>query len=67
MIKGMAWEDIAVVGKDTTVDVSGDKVVVNQVQEVRDTIWYSKLITNKSKVLEMEIYDSNDTIKVKLK
>ncbi len=63
----MAWEDIAVVGKDTTVDVSGDKVVVNQVQEVRDTIWYSKLITNKSKVLEMEIYDSNDTIKVKLK
>ena len=63
----MAWEDIAVVGKDTTVDVSGDKVVVNQVQEVRDTIWYSNLITNKSKVLEMEIYDSNDTIKVKLK
>ena len=55
------------VGKDTTADVSGDKVVVNQVQEVRDTIWYSKLITNKSKVLEMEIYDSNDTIKVKLK
>ena len=63
----MAWEDFAVVGKDTTVDVSGDKVVVNQVQEVRDTIWYSKLNTNKSKVLEMEIYDSNDTIKVKLK
>lgn len=56
-----------IVDEDTTITKFGDKVLVSKVSEEWDGTWTSKIITSKSKVIEMELYDSNDTIKVKMK
>lgn len=53
--------------EDTAITKFGDKVLVNTVTEEWDGTWTYKVIISKSKVIEMEIYDSNNTVKVKMK
>ena len=56
-----------IVDEDTVITEFGDKVLVSTVSEEWGNTWTSKIITSKSKVIEMERYDSNDIIKVKMK
>ena len=58
---------IGVMGKDTELSVSGDKMIVTQAREINVRTYYSKLTINKSSVLDIEFYDSGDLIKVKMK
>lgn len=56
-----------VVDEDTVITEFGDKVLVSTVSEDWGNIWNTKIITSKSKVIEMELYDNNDIIKIKMK
>ena len=58
---------IGIMGKDTEFSVSGDKMIVTQAKEINVLTCYSKLIINKSSVLDIEFYDSGDLMKVKMK
>lgn len=57
----------AVIGKDTTIDKSEDRIVLKQVLEANGTTYYSTIIINKSGVLKMKIYDEGNMIKVEMK
>lgn len=57
----------AVIGKDTTIDKSEDRIVLKQVLEANGTTYYSTIIINKSGVLKMKIYDEGNTINVEMK
>lgn len=56
-----------VMGKDTELSVSGDKIIVAQAEEINGVTFYPKLTINKSSVLDMEFYDSIDLMKIKMK
>ena len=58
---------LGVMGKDTELSVSGDKIIVTQAEEVNGVTYYSKLTINKSSVLDIEFYDSADLMKIKMK
>ena len=58
---------IGVMGKDTELSVSGDKMIVTQAIETNVRTYYPKLTINKSSVLDIEFYDNGDLIKVKMK
>ena len=60
-------QKFAVIGKDTTIDKSEDRIVLKQVLEANGTTYYSTIIINKSGVLKMKIYDEGNTIKVEMK
>lgn len=60
-------DHFGIVDEDTAITEFGDKVLVSTVSEEWGNTWTSKIITSKSKVIEMELYDSNDIIKVKMK
>lgn len=60
-------DNFGIVDEDTAITEFGDKVLVSTVSEEWGNTWTSKIITSKSKVIEMELYDSNDIIKVKMK
>lgn len=60
-------DHLGVVDEDTVVTEFGDKVLVSTVSEEWGDIWTSNIIISKSKVIEMELYDSNDIIRVKMK
>ena len=57
----------SVIGKDTTVDESENKVILKQVWEANGTTYYSTVIINKSNVLKMEGYSKGNVIKIKMK
>ena len=57
----------AVIGKETTIDKLEDRIVLKQILEANDTIYCSTIITNKSKVLKMKVYDEDSTIKIEMK
>ena len=58
---------LGVMGKDTELSVSGDKIIVTQAEEINGVTYYSKLTINKSSVLDIEFYDSADLMKIKMK
>lgn len=60
-------DHFGIVDEDTAITEFGDKVLVSTVSEELGNTWTFKIITSKSKVIEMELYDSNDIIKVKMK
>ena len=60
-------DNFGIVDEDTAITEFGDKVLVSTVSEEWGNTWTSKIITSKSKVIEMELYDSNGIIKVKMK
>lgn len=60
-------DHFGIVDEDTAITEFGDKVLVSTVSEEWGNTWTSKIITSKSKVIEMELYDSNNIIKVKMK
>lgn len=55
------------IGKDTTVDESENSKVIKKVLEKNDVTYNSTVITDKSKVLEMDLYSSNNVIRIKIK
>jgi hypothetical protein len=58
---------LGVMGKDTELTVSEDKIIVTQAKEINDITYYSKLTINKSSVLDIEFYDSVSLMKIKMK
>ena len=60
-------DHFGIVDEDTVITEFGDKVLVSTVSEEWGNTWTAKIITSKSKVIEMELYDSNNIIKVKMK
>lgn len=58
---------LGVMGKDTELSVSEDKIIVTQAEEINDITYYSKLTINKSSVLDIEFYDSISLMKIKMK
>lgn len=58
---------LGVMGKDTELSVSGDKIIVTHAEEIYDVTCYSKLTINKSSVLDIEFYDSVGLMKIKMK
>lgn len=57
----------SVIGPDTTISESGDKVVLKLVFEANDTTYYSTIVLNKSKVMRMEGYNEDNIIQIKMK
>lgn len=57
----------SVIGQDTTISESGNKVVLEDAFEVNDTTYFSTIIINKSKALKMEVYDDGSAIKIVMK
>ena len=55
------------IDKDTTINESGDKVIVNRVKESEYTTYYYTVTTNKSKVLKIEMCDVDNIMKVEMK
>ena len=58
---------VQVIGKDTTFKKTGDKITVDQIEDFGEMIVYSKAEVDKSKLLKLEVRESNDNIKIKLK
>ena len=58
---------VQVIGKDTTFKKTGDKITVDQIEDFGEMIVYSKAEVDKSKLLKLEVRESNDNIKSKLK
>lgn len=57
----------SVIGQDTIISESGNKVVLENVIEANDTTYLSTIIINKSKALKMEVYDKGNVIKIVMK
>lgn len=57
----------SVIGQDTIISESGNKVVLENVIEANDTTYFSTIIINKSKALKMEVYDKGNVIKIVMK
>lgn len=55
------------IDKDTIIDDSGDKVILNNVQESEYTPHHYTIIVNKSKVLKIEAYNENNGLRVEMK
>ena len=55
------------ISKDTTVDESENRKVLKKVWETNDVTYHSTIITNKSKVSEMDFYSDDNVIKIKIK
>lgn len=53
--------------KDTAINKSGDKAIISRVGEANDTVYHAIIITDKSKVLKMELYSEDNSVKIKLK
>ena len=58
---------VQVIGKDTTFKKTGDKITVDQIEDFGEMIVYSKAEVDKSKLIKLEVRESNDNIKIKLK
>lgn len=55
------------IDKDTIIENSGDKVILNKVKESEYTPHHYTVIINKSKVLKIEAYSENNVLKVEMK
>lgn len=55
------------IDKDTIIDESGDKVILNKVKESEYAPQHYTVITNKSKVIKIEAYSEDNVIKVEMK
>ena len=55
------------IDKDTTINESGDKVILNKVIESEITTHHDTVIINKSKVLKIEACDEHNIMKVEMK
>lgn len=55
------------IDKDTIIDESGDKVILNKVTESEYAPLHYTVITNKSKVIKIEMYSEDNVMKVEMK
>lgn len=55
------------IDKNTTIDNSGDKVIVNNVEETEYSTHHYTVIINKSKVLKIEVYSENKVLRIEMK
>ena len=58
---------LPMIGQDTTISKSGNKVVLENVTEAKYTTCLSTIIIDKSKVIKMEAYDIYNVIKIVMK
>lgn len=58
---------LSFVDNDTTVDVSGDSMIANKINEANGTIYYTTVILNKSKVMKLEGYTEDNMIQIRMK
>lgn len=58
---------LPMIGQDTTISKSGNKVVLENVTEAKYTTCLSTIIIDKSKVIKMETYDIHNVIKIVMK
>ena len=57
---------VSVMGKDTIISKSGDKVVINKIEEAYGLTYYSTVMINKSKVLTIEVHSGGNEIKIEM-
>ena len=58
---------LSFIDNDTTVDVSGDNMIISKIDEANGTTYYATAILNKSKVMKMEGYNEDNIIQIKMK
>ena len=55
------------IDKDTIIDKSGDKVILDNVKESDYATYHYTVITNKSKVIKIEMYSEDNIMRVEMK